>query len=53
MPVGERPHPRRALRRGDNLHDAADNLALGEHVVVVLAPMAGRARGIGAFEDEF
>ena len=42
---GERPHPRRALRCRVHLHDAADHLAVGKHIVVVVAPLAGQARG--------
>src|SRR5215510_8226553 len=38
MAEGQRPHPRRTNRRRVHLHDAADDGAIGEHVVVVLAP---------------
>jgi hypothetical protein len=45
VPKGERPHPRLAYRRGSCLHDAADYNAIGEHVEVVIVPLAGRAGG--------
>ena len=35
-----------------HLIDAADHHAIGQHVVVVVAPLAGRAGGCGALEDE-
>jgi hypothetical protein len=31
---GQRPHPRRTDRRRGQLHEAADNNAIGEHVVI-------------------
>jgi hypothetical protein len=31
---GERPHPRRSYGRGGSLHDAADDSAIGENVVI-------------------
>jgi hypothetical protein len=34
------------------LENAADDLAVGEHVVVLVLPLAGRAGGGGAFEEE-
>ena len=37
---GQRPHPRRTLRRGVHLHDAADDGAFDEHVEVVIVPLA-------------
>src|SRR6266853_224423 len=40
VPKGERPHPRRSLWHGVHLQDAADNDAIGEHVVVVIVPFA-------------
>jgi hypothetical protein len=40
----------RAHGRGDGLHDAADYCALTQHVVIVLTPLAGKARGRGARE---
>jgi hypothetical protein len=49
---GERPHPRRSDRRRVHFEDAADNGAVGEHVEIVVVPLAGRARGGRAFEDE-
>ena len=36
----KRPHPRRTLRRGVHLHDAADDGAFDEHVEVVIVPLA-------------
>src|SRR5262249_43342559 len=52
VPEGQCPHPRRADRRRIGLEDAADNLAIGEHVVIIVTPLAGRTRGRCAFEDE-
>jgi hypothetical protein len=51
MAKGQRPHPRRTLRRGVHLHDAADDGTIGEHIEVVVVPLAGWARGTGALED--
>src|SRR5262249_46098853 len=48
----ERPHPRRSHRRRVHLEDAADDSAVSEHVEIVVAPLARRARGRGALEDE-
>src|SRR5215471_8061605 len=48
--VGECPQPGLAHRRGGGLHDAADHDAAGEHVVVVLAPLARQAGGRRALE---
>src|SRR6516225_3167518 len=42
---GQRPHPRRALRCRVHLHDAADDGTIGEHVEVVVVPLAGGTRG--------
>src|SRR5262249_31419987 len=50
--VGERPEPWRAHGRGGSFHDAADDLALTQHVVVVLAPLAGQAGSRRAFVDK-
>src|SRR5262245_24493915 len=52
LPEGERPHPRRTNRRGCRFHDAADDNAVGEYVVIVIALLAGRARGRRAFEQK-
>src|SRR5262249_30869483 len=38
----QRPHPGRSYGRGTHLEDAADHNALCKHVVVVIAPSAGR-----------
>src|SRR6516164_806823 len=38
--------------RGGGLHDAADNGAVGEHVVIVLAPFARRTARRGTLEDQ-
>src|SRR5215469_3101969 len=43
---------RRAHGRGGGLHDAADNDAFGKHVVIIVAPLAGQARGRCALEDQ-
>ena len=40
---GQRPHPRHAHRHSGRLHDPADCGAIGKHVVIVVAPLAGRA----------
>jgi hypothetical protein len=48
----QRPHPGRTDRRGRRLHDAADDNSVGKHIVIVVAPLAGRARGCGALEGE-
>jgi 5-methylcytosine-specific restriction endonuclease McrA len=40
MVQSERPHPRRANRRGMHLR-ATDDSALGEHVEIVIVPLAG------------
>jgi hypothetical protein len=39
---GQRPHPRHAHRHGGRLRDPADDGAVGEHVEVVIVPLAGR-----------
>jgi hypothetical protein len=40
MAEGQRPHPRRADRRGVRLEDAADHSALREHDEIVVVPLA-------------
>jgi hypothetical protein len=40
MPEGERPHPRRSHWRRGGLHDAADDVAIGEHVEIEISPLA-------------
>jgi hypothetical protein len=52
MPEGERPHPRRTYRRGIGLEDTADNLAVRQHVVIVV-PLTAWAGRRGALEDQF
>src|SRR5262249_47340129 len=52
VPEGQCPHPRRADRHRTGLEDAADNLAIGEHVVIIVTPLSGRTRGRCAFEGE-
>src|SRR5438045_512073 len=47
----QRPHPGRSYGRGVSLEDTADNFAIGEHVIVVIVPLAGRARDRCALED--
>ena len=37
------------LAGGMHLQDAADDNAVGAHIVIVIAPFAGRARGGRAF----
>src|SRR5262245_16755272 len=39
-------------RGGVHLHDAADNGAIGEHVEVIVVPLAGRTRSRGVLEDQ-
>src|SRR5262245_47862454 len=48
----QRPHPRRALRCRVHLHDAADDDGICEHIIIVIAPLAGWAGSGGAFEDQ-
>src|SRR5215831_11788332 len=50
--VGEGPQPGLAYRRGRSLHDAADNFAVGQHVVIIFVPLAGQAGSRRAFEDK-
>jgi hypothetical protein len=38
--------------RSIGFEDAADDNAIGQHIEVVIVPLAGRARGGGAFEDQ-
>jgi hypothetical protein len=38
-------------RRGCGLYDATDHAAVGEHVEVVVVPLARRARSGAAFEE--
>ena len=38
--VGQCPKPPRSYRRGNRTHNSANNDAVGEHVIVVLAPLA-------------
>src|SRR5262249_54439881 len=52
MSESESPHPRGIYWRGVHLHDATKDSAVGEHVEVVVVPLAGGARGRGAFEDQ-
>jgi hypothetical protein len=51
--VGQRPHPRRAHGRGGGVEDAADDSAIGEHVEVIIVPLAGWATSRRALEDQF
>src|SRR5262249_21729350 len=48
----ECPEPPLSLRRGCCLHDAADHDAIGEHVVIIIVPLAGWARNRCAFENQ-
>jgi hypothetical protein len=53
--LGDRPSPpqiRRAKARAPWFVDAPDDGAIGEHVIVLVLPLAGSARGGGAFEDK-
>jgi len=38
--VGQCPKPPRSYRRGNRTHNSANDDAVGEHVIVVLAPLA-------------
>ena len=49
---GQSPHPRRSYRRGVGLEYAADYFAVGPHVEIIITPLAGRAGGRGALQDE-
>src|SRR5262245_33185245 len=52
-PVAARPHPGAALRCCRlQMEDAADDLAVFEHVVVVVAPLAGWARSRSTLENQ-
>src|SRR5262249_56365291 len=48
----QRPHPRASYGRSFGLEDAPDHEAIGEHVVIVVAPLTGSTRGGCAFEDQ-
>jgi hypothetical protein len=48
----ERPHPRASYRRGVRLVDTTHHNAIRKYVEVVVIPLAGRARGGRAFEDQ-
>jgi hypothetical protein len=51
VPRGQRPHPRRSTADPD-FKDAADNFAIGNHVVVVIAPFARLAIKRRAFQEQ-
>jgi hypothetical protein len=44
IPKGERPRPRHSDRRGVCLEDTADESRIGEHVEVIVVPLAGDER---------
>ena len=50
IPKRHRPHPRRSYGRRGGVENAAYDRAIGEHVEVVVTPLAGRTRGRGAPE---
>src|SRR5262245_34768045 len=50
--VAARRHPGATRWRDRHLEDAPHHDAVLRHVIVVVAPLAGRARGGCAFEDE-
>jgi hypothetical protein len=52
VPKGERPPPRGANWPGIGVEDAADDNAVGEHIVIVIVPLARRAGGGRALEDQ-
>src|SRR5262245_26776139 len=49
---GQRPHPRRPDWRGVYLEDAADNITVGRHIVIVITPLTGRSACRGMLEDQ-
>src|SRR5262249_56601654 len=49
---GQRPHPRRPDWRGVYLEDAADNITVGQHIVIVITPLTGRSARRGTLEDQ-
>jgi hypothetical protein len=50
--VAARPHPLPSCGSSGRHEDAPDDNAVLQHVVIVIAPLTGRARGRCAFEDE-
>jgi hypothetical protein len=52
VPEGQCPHPRRTDRRRSSFHDAANNNAVGKHVVVVVIAFAGRATCRRSLENQ-
>jgi hypothetical protein len=44
IPKSEHPHPRHSCGRRIGLIDATDNCAIGEHIVIILAPLAPEGR---------
>jgi hypothetical protein len=48
----DRPQPRLPDGRCGGLHDAADYDVVGEHVVIIVAPLSGRSEGIRALKDD-
>src|SRR5262249_12159766 len=48
----ERPKPRRPNGRDGGLQDAADHQTVGQHVVVILTPLAGQAARCRPLEDQ-
>src|SRR5262252_773058 len=52
MAEGQCPHPRRTNRRGVDLKDAADNITVGQHIVIVITPLTGRSARRGTPEDQ-
>ena len=49
---GQRLHPRRSYGCGVGIEDAANDLAAGEHIEIVLIPVAGSAACRGSFENK-
>jgi hypothetical protein len=52
MPEEQCPHPGRAYRGRMYLQDTTDHDAIGEHVEIVVVPLAGRPACGGAFENQ-
>jgi hypothetical protein len=40
VPEGQRPHPRRPYRGRMYLQDAADYSAIGQHIEIIIVPVA-------------
>jgi hypothetical protein len=52
VPERQRPHPWRSYRRCIGLEDAPDNFAVGEHVEIVVIPVARGTAKCSALQKE-